>query len=174
MSRKIHFDELQMYYQIPYKVNDFITIYQPTIGEIMELGDTRFYASLHPFLCNPTSMRLKLWDDGLDWNKVSEFELFIILHPNMDFQALQLVFRDFDFSILKPMKHTDTNQISLDYVEESESGDIISDIPIIDEDTYTVIAGLITGIVIDVPKMQVNHLGSEIFTMRIVAKSFMR
>ena len=95
MSGKIQFDELQMYYQIPYKVNDFITIYQPTIGEIMELGDLRFYASLYPFTCNPTSMRLKLWDDGLDWNKVSEFELFIILHPNMDFQALPLVFGDF-------------------------------------------------------------------------------
>ena len=154
MSRKIHFDELQMYYQIPYKVNDFITIYQPTIGEIMELGDTRFYASLHPFLCNPTSMRLKLWDDGLDWNKVSEFELFIILHPNMDFQALQLVFRDFDFSILKPMKHTDTNQISLDYVEESESGDIISDIPIIDEDTYTVISEYIRTMLNQHPKVE--------------------
>ena len=154
MSGKIQFDELQMYYQIPYKVNDFITIYQPTIGEIMELGDLRFYASLYPFTCNPTSMRLKLWDDGLDLNKVSEFELFIILHPNMDFQALPLVFGDFDFSKLTPMKHTDTNKISLDYVEEDEFGEIISDVPVIDEETYHVIAEYIRTMLNQHPKTE--------------------
>ena len=154
MSEKIHFDELQMYYQYPYKVNDFITIYQPTIGQIIELGDLRFYSSLYPFTCNTTSMRVSLWKDGLDWNKVSDFELFIMLHPNMDFQALSIVFKDFDFSILRPIKHEDTKTVSLDYVESDDSGNITVDVPVVTERDYIVMAEYIRTMLNQHPKVE--------------------
>ena len=44
-----HFDKLRMYFGEDYTINN-ITISVPTIGDILEVGETRFYQSLSPFL----------------------------------------------------------------------------------------------------------------------------
>ena len=96
------FDELRMYFGDDYKVNDFITIHQPTMQEIIDFGEKQTYASIAPFTGNPTSYRLQLWDIGIDWNKISDFELFAMLTQSMKKESTSLIFGDFDFSILKP------------------------------------------------------------------------
>ena len=53
MSEKLKFDMTQMYYRQPFKVNDRITIYQPSVGDIIEFGENDFYNSvLNPFVTN--------------------------------------------------------------------------------------------------------------------------
>lgn len=103
------FDELRMYFGDDYRVNDYITIHQPTIQEIIDFGESQFWASITPFTGNPTSYRLQLWDMGVDWNKISDFELFIMLVQGMKKESTSLIFGDFDFSILKPFVKTDAN-----------------------------------------------------------------
>ena len=82
------FDELQMYYGIDYKVNNDITIHIPTIGEIIEFGEKNMYSSIAPFVGNPTSYRLQLWDLGIDWNKISDFELFVMLAQGLHIASM--------------------------------------------------------------------------------------
>ena len=77
----IHFDRLPMYFGEPFVI-DFdnlkgkVIIYSPTIGDIVEKGETRFYSTLSILTTNTTVNRLMLWENGLDWNEVSDFELF--------------------------------------------------------------------------------------------------
>lgn len=97
MSEKLKFDMTQMYYRQPFKVNDRITIYQPSVGDIIEFGENDFYNSvLNPFVTNSTSYRVMLWDNGIDWNKTSDFELFAMLYKSIS--STELLFHDFSFA----------------------------------------------------------------------------
>ena len=121
------FDELRMYYGLDYQVNENITIHIPTIGEIIDFGEQRMYSSITPFVGNPTSYRLQLWDIGVDWNKISDFELFVMLVQGLNVEDTCLIFGDTDFSKLKPYSKEETKEIVL-YDPEQQLE--------IDEETY--------------------------------------
>lgn len=131
---KFQFDELQMYYGLDYKINEQIIIKQPTIGQIIEVGEKKLYSSIMPFVSNPTSYRLQLWDMGVDWNTISDFDLFAMLMQGVSTEISQLIFGGIDFQ--------DFNQ----YNKTLESGDVIKVLYSpnqnieIDEDTYIHIA----------------------------------
>lgn len=121
------FDALQMYYGMDYKVNDKISIHIPTIGELIEFGESRVFSAISPFTSNPTSYRLMLWDLGVDWNKVTDYELFAMLVKSMNVEDTSLLFGDVDFSKLDMCINTLTNEKTLvDYDQEL----------IVDEATY--------------------------------------
>lgn len=110
---EFYFDELQMYYGLDYKIDDQITIKQPTIGDIIEFGEHRVLSSIMPFVSNPTSYRLQLWDMGVDWNKISDYELFISLIQTSKKEDTSLIFGDIDFSSLEPYMNQTNNEIIL-------------------------------------------------------------
>ena len=62
------FDTLKMYFREDYYVQG-IRIVEPTIGDILKMGESKFYSGLHPFLYNSTSIRVMLWDlpERIDW-----------------------------------------------------------------------------------------------------------
>lgn len=53
------FDPLKMYFREDYFVKG-IRIVQPTIGDILNMGESKFYSGLSPFLYNSTSIRVML------------------------------------------------------------------------------------------------------------------
>ena len=103
---KIEFDRLKMYIGEPYKIhvvdscNDII-IYQPTIGEIIKFGERRFNSTLNIFVCNTTSYRLPLWKNKIDWNQISDFELFCLIYKGIEKEASDLIFRGINFSLFE-------------------------------------------------------------------------
>lgn len=112
MSEPIKIDKTKMYYKQPFKVNDQITIYQPSVGDIIEFGENDFYNSvLNPFVSNPTSYRVMLWDNGKDWNKISDFELFVMLYKNIG--STELLFHGFSFIGYEPYTQTIGDKTSI-------------------------------------------------------------
>lgn len=53
-------DILPIYFGDPIKIDEFITIKQPTIGQILEFGEKKFWQVANQLCANPTSMRLAL------------------------------------------------------------------------------------------------------------------
>lgn len=99
----IVFDELQMYFGEPYVVDceeavGSLTIYTPSIGDIVKVGQNNFFETLSVFVTNPTQNRLPLWEAGIDWNTLSDFQLFCILYKTINPQISQLLFGDLDWS----------------------------------------------------------------------------
>ena len=92
-------DKLKLYFGEPYKINDKITILQPSIGDIMRFGEKDFYAMLNPFITNPTSYRLTLWDAGIDWNTITDYDLFATLLKSTNPNNTKLLFGDIDFRL---------------------------------------------------------------------------
>lgn len=111
-TSKYHFDKLKMFFAEDYDVKG-IKIVQPTIGDILEIGEKYFYDAMSPFINNSTSIRLMLWECGIDWCEVSDIETYQIL---MDFliqsnderykKAWKLVFPNIDISQFRLYKGT--------------------------------------------------------------------
>lgn len=103
------FDVLKIYFGEPHKVNDNITLHIPSIGDILEFGEEKMYESITPFVTNSTQYKLMLWESGIDWTKVSDFELFIMFCQKLNSDSTKLIFGGFDFSKLQPFKKVDQN-----------------------------------------------------------------
>lgn len=99
----IEFDRLQMYFGEPYVIDcddaiGTVTVYTPTIGDIVHVGEQRFYQTLNFFTCNTTQYRVLLWDIGIDWNVFPDFSLFCMFYKQIDHDVSKLLFGDLDFS----------------------------------------------------------------------------
>jgi len=94
------FDILKMYFGDDYISKSGVKIREPSIGEILEIGEKSFYEMLNVFVTNPTQYRLPLWKMGADWNKISDFELFCILFNNINAEVSKAIFPETDFKNL--------------------------------------------------------------------------
>lgn len=92
------YDMLKLYFGEDYHVTDKIIIHQPSIQEIIDYGERDFYTMVYGLCTNPTGVRLRLWDLGIDWNSISDYELFAMLIHNMKVEETRILFGDLDLS----------------------------------------------------------------------------
>lgn len=119
-----NFDRSKMFFCKPYIVNDYITITQPRYGEIIEFGESNFYRVLSVFTGNTTSNRIQLWDMGIDWNRISNWDLFTMMVVNLKQEDTKLLFGDLDFTKFQIYIKNGTEKYSDDQ-EFDENGDKI-------------------------------------------------
>lgn len=92
------FDVLQMYFGDDYKINDKITIHQPSIQEIVDWGEHRYYSMVHTLCSIPSDAKSALYDDGIDWEEISDFEYFIKVAQNYQKSETSIIFGELDFT----------------------------------------------------------------------------
>lgn len=98
-------DELQLYIGDDYVINDYIRVLQPTIRQIAEFGEKEFFSVVHTVTAIPSDMKSQLWDLGIDWMEVDDFELFVMLSQTLTPDRTKLLFGALDFTKLKPYNH---------------------------------------------------------------------
>ena len=114
MEQEYKYDVIRMYFGEDYWATDQIVIHQPTIQQIMDYGESEFWAMVSMLCANPTSMRLELWRKGIDWNMITDFELFIMLASGLPQEATAILFGDLDLTKFKEIKKTeDDKEISI-------------------------------------------------------------
>jgi len=115
---------LQLYFGDPYQVSDKIQVLQPTIGGILEydkkFGESEFWSMLNVFIGNTTSYRLLLWDMGIDWNEISDFQLFSLLIKTLKVENTEILFGNLDLSSFDAYMKQIPNEEESDDKEESE------------------------------------------------------
>ena len=115
-------DELFLYFGDDYLINDYITINQPNIGDIVDYGEASYFSMVHVMTAIPSDLKSQLWDMGLDWTEVDDFELFMMLAPTLTIDKTFILFGDLDFSKLRPYP----NEVNGDIVlADKETGIII-------------------------------------------------
>lgn len=92
------YDEMAMFFRKPYKINDKLSIRQPTIGEIVEMGEAQYFNTAHIFTATPTDMMVQLEDMGVSYEDVSDFELFCTLVKNIPYEESKIFFEGIDFT----------------------------------------------------------------------------
>lgn len=107
------YDELKLFYKEPYKVNDYIIISQPSIQDIIEYGEREYYQTVGLLCSTPSDMKVVLWDEGKDWNKISEFELFTWFIGSLPPEQTGILFGDLDFRKFLKVQKKDTGELAL-------------------------------------------------------------
>lgn len=110
MADILEIDELQLYFGEDYVVNSKIVIHQPTIGEIVEYGEKEYYSMIHTLTCIPSDMKSQLWDLGIDYMEIEDFDLFMLLTRGLKYKDTQILFGDLDFSRFEIMINKQNNK----------------------------------------------------------------
>lgn len=106
-------DPLQLYFGDDYIINDKIKIKQAKIGDIVDFGEAKYFSVVHTLTAIPSDLKSKLWDMGLDWMEIEDFELFMMLAPTLSKESTELLFGDLDFTKLKPYRNKENGDIVL-------------------------------------------------------------
>ena len=159
IKESFQFDELKMYFGEDYWVTDKICIHQPKIGDILNYGDSKFYAVVSTLCANPTSFRVQLWHSGVDWNEMSDFELFTNLIKGFAPKETSLLFGDLNLSWFNKFHDNEKDCDILIYLPRDEEGNLIpieslDDAIIIDELLYLKIISYIRDMFDIHPKVE--------------------
>lgn len=170
-------DPLRLYFSEPYTVKDKIIIYQPTIQDIIDIGEAKFYAMLRVFIQNTTMCRVMLWDMGIDWNEISDYELFLAMVTTLDVDKTRVLFHELDFTKFKPYQKIVPNPDFDESKEEDDKNkkqisetflyDPVNDIEI-NEDDYKQIAKVLRTIFGIFPKDE--FISTKFFREDIIAE----
>jgi len=107
-------EELKIYFSgYEYKVNDGISMLSPTIGDIIDFGENEYFSTVHYLTCIPSDMISTLWDMGIDWEQLDDFDLFIMLTRTLSADDLKLVFTDLSLKDMEVQINPDNGEVIL-------------------------------------------------------------
>lgn len=113
MENLLEVDELSLYFGEPYAVNDYITITLPKIGEVVKYGERQYYSMIQTITAIPSDMKSQLFDMGLDWTQVEDFQLFMMLAPTLPKDKTYILFGDLDFQAMRPFQNKQNGAVVL-------------------------------------------------------------
>lgn len=110
----INNDELKIYRGEDFIVSDNITIHQPTLDEICNYGERNYFSMIYTLVSTPQSMKVQLWDMGIDYTEITPYELFYsMIYKILSKEQTKLVFGDLDFQKFKLYKRNDNDEVYL-------------------------------------------------------------
>ena len=126
------FNELQIYFAgYDYQVNDGITMISPTVGDIIEFGENEYFSAVHYLTCIPSDMISTLWDMGIDWEELDDFDLFIMLTRTLSAEDLRLVFKDLSLKDMEVQVNQENGEICLKNEETGQTIDKLAYLKIV-------------------------------------------
>ena len=99
-------------YARSYPVNDKISIRIPTVGEILE-NEVAYNSILSCVISTPYDFMVYLDDMGIDFENLTEYDLFLLLFPSLQSADTSIVFGDLDLSKFSPAINEKNGQVIL-------------------------------------------------------------
>lgn len=62
-----------------YKVNDKISVHVPTVDEIFDFGDQKYYSTVQTLVATPFDLMVELDDIGIDYESITDYQLFVLM-----------------------------------------------------------------------------------------------
>ena len=106
-------DQLKVLRGKDIEIDQFITLKQPRLSDIVDFGEQRFFSTFYTLCSIPSDMKSALWDANLDFMKVTDWQLFLMLSRNFGKEDTSLIFGDIDFAAMNMMKVPETGEVVL-------------------------------------------------------------
>lgn len=103
---------LNLLYQHSYAVNKNIRVMIPSIGEILENED-QYYTMVSMLTAVPYDMMAQLDDAGIDFTRINEYDLFLLLFESLKKMDTRLIFGDLDLSTFRIAVNEASNAVVL-------------------------------------------------------------
>lgn len=108
----------------PYHVTSNVVVNNPTIEEIFDFGEQRYFSTISTLLSNAWDLRLFFHEQGRDYVEISDFEVFVPLSQGLPIEDTRLILgNELDLSELIPVEDPSTGQLAL----VNEDGETIFD-----------------------------------------------
>lgn len=69
-------DELRVYRGKPVRINQNFSVFIPTLDQIEEFGEKRYFNAVHNFTSVGADLKWQLWDLGVDYTQIEDYDLF--------------------------------------------------------------------------------------------------
>lgn len=111
-------DSLKLLINDEYPLCDFITVRFPTIGTIGDyIGEERYFSYIRSICSTPSQFKVSLYDNGIDYSGLSDWEFFIMMWPEIFNEKSQditeVVFGDFNLKEYSLGQNPDTGELIL-------------------------------------------------------------
>ena len=135
-------DELKLYMGDDYKINNDFSIHQPSLREIAEFGEQEYYTMITLLCSVGADLKWQLDDVGIDYTKISDFELFAcVLKKCLPTASTKILFGDtIDFSKMQYVFNNEIQDSVL--IQVLENGKIIQ----VDRFVYSSIVNIVRKI----------------------------
>lgn len=130
-------DELKLFRGHDYVINDKITICHPTLEDICNFGEKEYYSLVFDITATPPDYKAFLFDNGIDYEAITEFELFGSICKKYDAEESYILFGGLNLSEFELAIHNPTEEKIL----YNSNLDVI-----IDRSIYELIVGFIRKI----------------------------
>jgi len=101
-----------------YVINDHIKICQPTLDDVFEHGEQEYYSLVRSLTSVPADMKSALFDMGLDYEEVSDIEMFFLLSRTLSAKQTSILFGEkLDLSVLQIVFNQETEEYMLVEIE---------------------------------------------------------
>lgn len=93
-----------------YYINDAISIYVPSCGEIYDYGENEYYRIVQLLTSVPYDLMVQFDDIGVDYENITEFQLFLMMLESFTMQKkdLSIIFSNLDIQSLRMDKDSNT------------------------------------------------------------------
>ena len=92
------FDRTALYFGNGYRINDKIELRQPTIGDIVRVGEERYFSTVHCLTSIPSDAKAALFDLGVDYEEISDLEFFQLMTLGLAPEDSEIFLPGIDFS----------------------------------------------------------------------------
>lgn len=106
-------EELRLYFGDDIKIADGVVLRNPKVQNIVEYGESKYFSLAQTIATTPSAFKVQLDAMGLDWEKVSDFQLFMMLCKQLKQEDTEILLGDLDLSQLNPYQMGDSDKIVL-------------------------------------------------------------
>ena len=105
-------DKLLLLKGEPYRITDIISVNNPSIGEIANFGEQRYWGLLTHICATSFDHRLSLEEAGIDYLTIDDWEMFYNSYFALNYEETKLLIPGVDLAQLKPAK-TESGEVVL-------------------------------------------------------------
>lgn len=90
-----------------YQINDKISVHVPTVDEIFDFGDQKYYSIVQTLIATPFDLMVELDDIGIDYETINDYQLFLLMMESIaaNESDTKILFGDLDLKKFKAAKN---------------------------------------------------------------------
>ena len=103
---------LNLLYQTEYQISENLSVVIPTVGQVLDNED-EYYSMVTAFTAMPIDLMVQLEDLNLDFETMTDWELFLLLSNSLRTQDTSLILKDVSFSTFQLDANEETQELFL-------------------------------------------------------------
>lgn len=112
-------DELLIYKGEDYVINDYIRIRHPDLDEISEYGERAYFSLVSSLTATPADLMYQLHKEGIDFEEITEFELFCRMYPMFTKEDTAILLGELDIASMELCVNTTNDEVVLASADRS-------------------------------------------------------